>query len=90
MAELLLHKQDLSEETIERLSKQGVITIQTEDPEGFRFLSIEPASIRTDDFVWASLDALQAAGPDGSKGAHRLVKNLSDLAALEQLKKKRK
>lgn len=86
MAELLLHKQEIPKDTLDRLAAEGVIAIQTDDPEGFRFLTIEPATISTSDFLWASLDALREA-VSGGRGASQLVENLARLASEAREKK---
>lgn len=81
MAEILLHKQEIPADVIDRLASEGVITIRTDNPDDFRFLSLEPAAIRTNDFLWAALDAMQVScGEYGNGSSKRLVKNLAELA----------
>jgi predicted secreted protein len=80
MPQILLHKQKLTPEQIEKLTAEGVIAIQTKKPEDFQFLDLRVPQIEMNDMVWALLDAADTKDQSSGDVRRKLVANLAKLA----------
>jgi hypothetical protein len=80
MPQILLHKQKLTPEQIEKLTAEGVIAIQTKKPEDFQFLDLRVPQIEMNDMVWALLDAADTKESASGDVRRKLVANLAKLA----------
>lgn len=80
MTQILLHKQTLSVEQIAKLATEGVIAIQTDAPEDFKFLGLDVPQIPMDDMVWACLDALNTDESYSKDSRRQFIRNLATLA----------
>lgn len=80
MAQILLHKQPLTEQQVNDLAAQGVIAIQTDKPKGFQFLDLRVPQIEMNDMVWALLDAANTSKTYASDVRCGIVENLAKLA----------
>ena len=76
MVQILLHKQELTAEQIQKLDAQGVISIQTQKSKDFQFLDLRVSQIEMNDMVWACLDPLN----QDSSQKTRFIANLAKLA----------
>lgn len=80
MAQILLHKQPLSEQTTDRLAREGVIAIHTKRPQDFQFLDLSVQQIQLNDMVWAVLDAVNEDAGYRAEVSRKVVRNLALLA----------
>jgi hypothetical protein len=88
MTQILLHKQTLSAKQIEKLASEGVIAIQTEKPEDFKFLDLSVPQIEINDMVWALLDAANSDNTYSTDVQRKLIDNLATLATEKRAKSK--
>jgi len=79
MSQILLHKQELTEEQVAKLQSEGVIAIRTDNPEDFHFLDVRVPQIQLDDMVWCCVDALSNAANSGFARL-KFVENLTAIA----------
>ncbi len=81
MVHLLLHKQKLTKKESEQLIAGGVVAIQTDNPDDFKFLTGEVSKLEVNEMVWAALDACSVDDSMYRNVGMRLVENLAKLAA---------
>ena len=81
MSEILIHTEPISSSAVRRLSKDGVVAIKVKDLESFKLISVQTQNIRTDDFIWACLDAINLAESSwGDVVRKKFIKNMASLA----------
>jgi hypothetical protein len=80
MAQILLHKQPLTQDQLDKLAAEGVIAIHTQRPKDFQFLDLKVPQIEINDMVWALLDAANTENNYASEVRRKLVENLTKLA----------
>jgi hypothetical protein len=89
MPQILLHKQKLSAEQLEKLASEGVIAIQTTEPADFQFLDLDVPRIALNDMVWACLDALNTDDSYSKDSRRQLIRNLALLATEQRTRSKK-
>jgi hypothetical protein len=89
MAQILLHKQELTPEQIAKLEAEGVIAIRTQKPRDFQFLDLTVPMIELNDMVWALLDAANTEKSGAGDVRRTLVQNLAVLADEKRAARKR-
>ena len=89
MTQILLHKKRLPKKMADALFAQGVIAIQTDTPEDFKFLAVDTviSQFTIDDMMWAVLDAAAKDNTFNNVVAGRLLINLKSLAEKQKAKR---